>query len=354
METRMSEKKILVTGGCGFIGSQFVKMMLERDESSQIVNLDLLTYAGDPSNVGSWSESPRYTFVHGDIRDSSLVETLVPGVEWVVHFAAESHVDRSTGTRAGEFVETNVFGTFVLLDAVKRLNPEARFLQIGTDEVYGDVDAPDFPDEGSRLEPSSPYSASKAGADQLALSFAITHGLDVRVSRCTNNYGAFQHPEKLIPLFITNALDGLPLPLYDGGTQIRDWLRVSDHCHALQTIMEKGIAGEIYNVGANQSPERTNLEITEMILQATGAPDTLIENRHGLRPGHDQRYAVSTEKLRKLGWAPELDIEQGILETVAWYADHREWWEARKDESYRAYYAEHYGQGEKKDPTQDQ
>lgn len=342
----MNGQKILVTGGCGFIGSQFVKMQLERDESAQIINLDLLTYAGDPSNLGAWADSPRYTFVHGDIRDPACVDALVPGVDWVVHFAAESHVDRSTGTRAGEFVETNVLGTFVLLDAVKRLNPDAHFLQIGTDEVYGDVAAPGFPDESSRLEPSSPYSASKAGADQLALAFAITHGLDVRVSRCTNNYGAFQHPEKLIPLFITNALDGLALPLYDGGTQIRDWLRVSDHCHALRTIMEKGQAGEIYNVGANQDPERTNREITQMILDATGAPQSLIEDRQGLRPGHDQRYAVSSQKLRQLGWSPELDIESGIEETVRWYTDHRSWWEARKDESYRAYYAEHYGKSD--------
>ena len=350
----MNSRKILVTGGCGFIGSQFVKIMLEDDESIEIVNLDLLTYAGDPSNVGSWADSPRYEFVQGDIRDPELVDRLVPEVDWVVNFAAESHVDRSTGTRAGEFVETNVLGTFVLLDAVKRLNPHARFLQIGTDEVYGDVEAPEFPHEGSRLEPSSPYSASKAGADQLALAFAITHGMDVRVSRCTNNYGAFQHPEKLIPLFITNALDGLPLPLYDGGTQIRDWLRVSDHCRALQTIMEKGTAGEIYNVGANQDPERTNREITRMILEATGAPESLVEDRHGLRPGHDQRYAVATDKLRELGWSPELDIEQGIAETVQWYADHRPWWEARKDESYQAYYADHYGRSDPPESSPDQ
>jgi dTDP-glucose 4,6-dehydratase len=193
------------------------------------------------------------------------------------------------------------------------------------------------------LEPSSPYSASKAGADQIALSFARTHGMDVRVSRCTNNYGPFQHPEKLIPLFITNALEQLPLPLYDGGTQIRDWLRVHDHCEALQIIMQKGRGGEIYNVGANQQPERTNAEITNMILQATGASGSLIEHRHGLRPGHDQRYAVSADKLRGLGWEPQLDIEQGIVETVEWYKENRAWWQARKDDSYQAYYAEHYG-----------
>ena len=349
----MPQKHILVTGGCGFIGSQFIKLMLESDDSTQIVNLDLLTYAGDPSNVGPWADSSRYRFVHGDIRDVTLVDSLVPEVEWVVNFAAESHVDRSTGARAGEFVDTNVYGTFVLLDAVKRLNPKVRFLQIGTDEVYGDVEAPGFPDEGSRLEPSSPYSASKAGADQIALSFARTHAMDIRVSRCTNNYGAFQHPEKLIPLFITNALDGLPLPLYDGGTQIRDWLRVHDHCEALRIIMQKGRAGEIYNVGANQEPERTNAEITQMILQATGGSEDLIEHRHGLRPGHDQRYAVSTDKLRGLGWAPQLDIEQGIIETVEWYKTNRDWWEARKDEGYKAYYAEHYGRSAVPDQPSD-
>ncbi len=336
-------RKVLVTGGCGFIGSCFIRTLLSRDSEVEIVNLDVLTYAGNPANLESIESSPRYHFVQGDIRDEAVVAECVPGVDWLVHFAAESHVDRSTSERAGAFVDTNIFGTFTLLDALHRLNPRARFLQIGTDEVYGDVDSPALPDEGARLEPSSPYSASKAGADHIALSFVRTHGLDVMISRCTNNYGPHQYPEKLIPLFITNALDGEKLPLYDGGGQIRDWLRVEDHCDALLLILEKGEAGEIYNVGANQDPERTNAEITELILTATGAPSSLIEHREGLRPGHDQRYAVSTGKLRALGWSPRAEIERGIVETVAWYAEHRDWWEQLKNGEYRAFYEAHYG-----------
>ncbi|HIL79963.1 MAG TPA: dTDP-glucose 4,6-dehydratase [Myxococcales bacterium] len=334
---------MLVTGGCGFIGSCFIRLLHQRDPGVQIVNLDLLTYAGNPENLESLEGSTRYEWVRDDVRSEEAVDRLVPGVDWVVHFAAESHVDRSTTSKAGAFVDTNVYGTFVLLEAMRRLSPGARFLQIGTDEVYGDVAAPGMPDEGSLLCPSSPYSASKAGADHVALSFARTHGLDVMVSRCTNNYGPFQYPEKLIPLFITNALDSLALPLYDGGGQVRDWLRVEDHCEALLLLLEKGEAGEIYNVGANQNPERSNLAITEMILAETGASPSLIEHRHGLRPGHDQRYAVSTEKIRSLGWTPQAGIEDGIAETVRWYAEHRDWWGKIKSGEYREYYEAHYG-----------
>ena len=339
----MPTKRVLVTGGCGFIGSCFIRTLHARDPEAEIINLDLLTYAGNPENLPELKESPRYRLVHGDVRDEAVVGPLVEGIDWVVHFAAESHVDRSTSARAGAFVDTNVYGTFVLLDALRRIAPDARFLQIGTDEVYGDVAFPSMPDEEARLEPSSPYSASKAGADHVALAFARTHDLDVMVSRCTNNYGPYQYPEKLIPLFITNALDSLPLPLYDGGGQIRDWLRVEDHCEALLLILDRGSEGEIYNVGANQDPERTNLEVTEMILACTGAPSSLIEHRHGLRPGHDQRYAVATRKLRGLGWSPQADIERGIEATVAWYADHRDWWEKIKSGAYREFYEAHYG-----------
>lgn len=339
----MTSRKVLVTGGCGFIGSCFIRLLHQREPDAQIVNLDLLTYAGNPENLKSLGGSSRYEWVKDDVRNEEAVGRVVQDVDWLVHFAAESHVDRSTTSKAGAFVDTNVYGTFVLLDAMRRLSPEARFLQIGTDEVYGDVVAPGMPDEGSLLRPSSPYSASKAGADHVALSFARTHGLDVMVSRCTNNYGPFQYPEKLIPLFITNALDSLALPLYDGGGQVRDWLRVEDHCEALLLLLEKGEAGEIYNVGANQDPERSNLAITEMILAETDASPSLIEHRHGLRPGHDQRYAVSTEKIRSLGWAPRAGIEDGIAETVRWYAEHRDWWEKIKSGEYREYYEAHYG-----------
>jgi len=341
----MSGRHVLVTGGCGFIGSCFVRTLVEREPDTRVTNLDLLTYAGNPANVASVEDSPRYRFVHGDVRDAALVAELVRDVDAVVHFAAESHVDRSTRETAGAFIETNVHGTFTLLDALRRQSPGARFLQIGTDEVYGDVPAPHHPDESALLAPSSPYSASKAGADHIALSFARTHGLDVVVSRCTNNYGPYQYPEKLIPLFVTNALDDEPLPLYDGGTQIRDWLRVEDHCEALLLLLESAASGEIYNVGANQEPERTNAEITRMILACTGKPESLVEERNGLRPGHDQRYAVATDRIRALGWAPRAAIEQGIEDTVRWYADHRVWWEPLKTGAYREFYERHYGSG---------
>lgn len=339
----MSERRVLVTGGCGFIGSCFVRTLLERDPTVRVTNLDLLTYAGNPENVASVADSPRYRFVHGDVRDPATVSDLVREADQIVHFAAESHVDRSTTEKAGAFIETNVYGTFTLLEAMRLHRPGARFLQIGTDEVYGDVPAPGHPDEAALLAPSSPYSASKAGADHLALSFARTHGLDVLVSRCTNNYGPYQYPEKLIPLFVTNAMDDLPLPLYDGGTQIRDWLRVEDHCEALLLLLEQGEGGEIYNVGANQDPERTNAEITRMILACMGKPESLIEHRDGLRPGHDQRYAVATGKIRALGWSPRAVLEEGIEQTVRWYADHRAWWEKLKSGEYRRFYERHYG-----------
>ena len=279
--------QILVTGGCGFIGSNFIRHLLQTDDDAVITNLDALTYAGNPENLADVEPDNRYRFVHGSIVDRPFVESVFAenAFDAVVNFAAESHVDRSI-LDSGPFVQTNIVGTQVLLDAARSAEVE-RFLQVSTDEVYGSLGAEGQFTEHTPLAPNSPYSASKAGADQIALSFARTHGMDVRVSRCTNNYGAFQHPEKLIPLFITNALDGLPLPLYDGGTQIRDWLRVHDHCEALQTIMQQGRPGEIYNVGANQQPEKTNAEITSMILDATGASESLIEHRDGLRPGHD-------------------------------------------------------------------
>jgi dTDP-glucose 4,6-dehydratase len=336
-------KRVLVTGGAGFIGSHFVRLVLERVSDARVVNLDLLTYAGNLANLADVSGSPRYRFVRGDIRDIKVAEALIADADWIVNFAAESHVDRSTKERAGEFIDTNVYGTYALLEAARRVNKHARFLQVGTDEVYGSVPWPEFPNESARLEPSSPYSAAKAGADHLALAFHRTHGMDVLVSRCTNNYGPYQYPEKVIPVFITNALDDQPLPLYDGGTQVRDWLRVEDHCSALLLLLERGTAGEIYNIGANQTPEVTNRELTAMILRHTGKPDALIKPVSGLRPGHDHRYAVDTAKMRALGWAPEADLEAGIAKTVAWYTERRDWWEPIKSGEYREYYLKHYG-----------
>jgi dTDP-glucose 4,6-dehydratase len=290
----------------------------------------------------------RYRFVRGDIRDMKVAQELVAGADWIVNFAAESHVDRSVKARAGDFIDTNVYGAYVMLEATRQVNRDARFLQVGTDEVYGSVDWPVFPNESALLCPSSPYSAAKAGADHIALAFHRTHGMDVLVSRCTNNYGPYQYPEKVIPVFVTNALDGEPLPLYDGGTQVRDWLRVEDHCRALLLLLRRGTKGEIYNIGANQTPEVTNLELTRMILQCTGRPESLIRPVQGLRPGHDHRYAVDTSKIRALGWRPEADLAAGIAKTVAWYSENRVWWEPIKSGEYREYYQKHYGEASRR------
>ena len=336
-------RRVLVTGGCGFIGSHFVRLLLAEEPDVRVVNLDCLTYAGNLANLADVAGSPNYRFVRGDIRDEKVARELVADADWIVNFAAESHVDRSTKAKAGEFIETNVYGVYVLLEAARQVNKGVRFLQVGTDEVYGDVAWPGFPTETALLHPSSPYSAAKAGGDHIALAFHRTHDMDVLLSRCTNNYGPFQYPEKVIPVFITNALDDEPLPLYDGGTQIRDWLRVEDHCRALLLLLRRGRSGEIYNVGANQTPEVTNRELTAMILRCLSKPESLIHPVTGLRPGHDQRYAVDTTKIRALGWRPELDLEAGIAKTAAWYAARRDWWEPIKSGEYREYYQKHYG-----------
>ncbi len=333
-------RRVLVTGGLGFIGSNFVRMLLAEEPDAEVVNLDLMTYAGNPRNLEDLADSPRYRFVRGDIRDAERVAELVADRDWIVNFAAETHVDRST-KEPGTFIQTNVYGTYVLLDAVRHADRAVRFLQVGTDEVYGSLES-GFADEGSLLAPSSPYSAAKAAADLQALAFYETFGLDVVVSRCTNNYGPYQYPEKVVPLFITNALEDQPVPLYDGGTQIRDWLWVDDHCAALLLLLREGRSGEIYNVGANQDPEIPNGELTRMILAALGKPESLIEPVSGLRPGHDQRYAVDCSRLRALGWAPSLDLAEGVERTVSWYRERRDWWEPLKSGEYLEYYRQHY------------
>ncbi|MDM7925140.1 MAG: dTDP-glucose 4,6-dehydratase [bacterium] len=329
-------KKILVTGGSGFIGSNYIRYALNRYSGLQIVNLDKLTYAGNPENLRDVEADPRYRFVRGDICDEALVESLMPGIEAVVHFAAESHVDRSIG-KPDDFIRTDVFGTFVLLEASRRHGVQ-RFVQISTDEVYGSTDDSKFR-ETDPLMPSSPYSASKAAADRLAYSYWVTYKLPVVIPRSSNNYGPFQYPEKLIPLFVTNAIDDKPLPVYGDGLNVRDWIYVVDNCEAVDLVLQKGRDGEVYNVGGGN--ERTNLEITKTILRELGKPESLITHVKD-REGHDRRYALDTAKIRGLGWQPRHSFEAAMADTVSWYRDNRAWWEKLKSGEYLEYYKRHY------------
>lgn len=314
--------RILVTGGAGFIGSHYVRTALAGDGVGQVTVLDALTYAGNLANLDEVSDHPRFTFVQGDICDTALVADLAAEHDQIVHFAAESHVDRSIAAAAA-FVRTNVTGTFTLLDAAVRQNVQ-RFVHISTDEVYGSID------EGSWLEsqplrPNSPYSATKAAADLLALSFHRTHGLDVRVTRCSNNYGHHHYPEKIIPLFITNLLDGLPVPLYGTGANIRDWLHVDDHVAGIELVRLGGRPGEIYHIGGGR--ELANKELTGLLLEACGHGWDMVAYRED-RKAHDTRYALDHGKITaELGYRPSVDFTVGLAETVAWYRDNRSWWE---------------------------
>ena len=348
-------KKLLVTGGAGFIGSNFIRYMLDRQRNIVLlVNLDLLTYAGNPENLTAAEGDDRYRFVRGDVRDRELVERLFREYDFdiVVHFAAESHVDRSI-VDPEIFLATNIIGTQTLLDAAKRhwnLEPEdkhsrsyregVRYLQVSTDEVYGALGKTGMFQETTPLAPNSPYSASKAGADLLVRSYAQTYGLPVNITRCSNNYGPYQFPEKLIPLMIHNAQKDMPLPVYGDGMQIRDWLHVKDHCTAIAAVLEKGGPGEIYNIGGNN--EKTNLEIVHLILEELGKPESLIAHIQD-RPGHDRRYAIDNTKITtQLGWSPAYTFERGIHETVRWYLDNQQWVERITSGDYRSYYAEMY------------
>jgi len=317
-------RRYLITGGAGFIGSNFIRRVLDREADASVTNLDALTYAGVPATVAELDELPGHTFVKGDIRDAVLVDEVVPGHDVVVHFAAESHVDRSI---AGPtvFLETNVVGTGVLLEAAHR-HGVPRFMHVSTDEVYGSV-SDGFAPEEAPLDPSSPYSSSKAGSDLLALSYAHTYGYDVVVTRCTNNYGPYQFPEKVIPLFVTNLLEGTRVPLYGDGSNERDWMHVDDHNAALHLLVDEGGVGEIYNIGADA--QLSNLELTRRILYALDADESMIEYVTD-RPGHDQRYAVDSSKLRALGWQPQHDFSQRLDETIAWYRSHEDWWRPLK------------------------
>ena len=328
-------EKLLVTGGCGFIGANFIRFVLANRPKWSITNLDSLTYSGNLDNLIDVAESDRYTFVKGDIRDAALVTNLIGRADAVVHFAAESHVDRSI-ENASRFVETNVLGTQVLLDAA-RTHPTGRFLQVGTDEVYGSLplDRPDLKfTEDTPIAPNSPYSASKAGADFLVRAYNHTYGLDTVTTRCSNNFGPYQFPEKVIPLFVTNLMEGRKVPLYGDGKNVRDWLHVEDHCEAILAALEHGRSGEIYNIGGDN--ERSNLEMTHQILSALGQSDDMIQYVED-RLGHDRRYAVDSGKIQKdLGWRPtRSQWPEALQDTVKWYSDHRAWWERVKSGAYR-------------------
>ncbi|MFF0837787.1 MULTISPECIES: dTDP-glucose 4,6-dehydratase [unclassified Streptomyces] len=321
---------LLVTGAAGFIGSHYVRGLLADDspDAPSVTVLDRLTYAGTRANLPSGH--PRLDFVHGDICDAALVDKLMAGADQVVHFAAESHVDRSIDG-AGEFVRTNVVGTQTLLDAALR-HGAGTFVHVSTDEVYGSIESGSWPEEHP-LAPNSPYSASKAASDLLALAQHRTHGLDVRVTRCSNNYGPRQFPEKVIPLFVTNLLDGLDVPLYGDGRNVRDWLHVEDHCHGIELVRTKGRPGEVYNIGGGT--ELSNKELTGLLLEACGAGWDRVE-RVPDRKGHDLRYSVDWSKARdELGYRPRHDFAAGLAATVAWYRDNRSWWEPLKRRSSR-------------------
>jgi dTDP-glucose 4,6-dehydratase len=332
--------KILVTGGAGFIGSNFVRYVVEEHPGDSILNLDLLTYAGNLDNLTGLEGREKFRFVRGDITDLGLLEELFSeGVDGVVNFAAESHVDRSIEDPA-RFLHTNVFGTQALLETAQRFRVE-RFLQVSTDEVYGSLEGKGRFDEESPLAPNSPYAASKASADLLCRAYWKTYGLPVLITRCSNNYGPYQFPEKLIPLFITNALAGETLPVYGDGLYVRDWIYVRDHCRALDRVLREGRAGEVYNIGADE--ERTNLEITETILRALDKEVSLIRHVKD-RPGHDRRYAIDSSKIRReLDWRPETSFSDGMERTVAWYISNESWWKKIKSGEYRDYYERMYG-----------
>jgi len=332
-------RRVLVTGGAGFIGSNFVHRLLARHPGVHAVVLDALTYAGRRENLDG-IPADRLTFVHGDIRDSAAVAHAMAGCDHVLNFAAESHVDRSIET-PGEFIQTDVFGVFVLAEEARRVGVR-RFIQVSTDEVYGEVleghSTEDWP-----LNPRSPYAASKAGGDRLAYAYWCTYGLPVVVTRCSNNYGPRQYPEKLVPLFVTNAIDDEPLPVYGTGLNRRDWLHVDDHCDALLTLLDfPGIEGETFNIGAQH--ELDVLTITATLLRLLCKPASLVRHVED-RPGHDRRYAVDSSKLTRLtGWTPRISFEAGILQTVEWFRNNEAWWRPIKQGEFRAYYERMYGQ----------
>jgi dTDP-glucose 4,6-dehydratase len=321
--------RLLVTGGCGFIGSHFVRRLAAAGDD--VVVLDKLTYSGNLANL----EGVRHEFAHGDIADPDAVATAADRCEAVVNFAAETHVDRSI-LAAREFITTDVLGTHVLLEWARTNG--VRVLQVSTDEVYGDLRPGGRAQEGDPLRPSSPYAASKAAADLLVLAYVRTYGLDASITRGANTYGPFQHPEKLIPLATTNALDGEAVPIYGDGSQQREWLHADDHCAAIELVLQEGKAGGVYNVGGEK---RANLDVVQAIIALTGADTGLVRHVED-RPGHDRRYAVDSRRVRELGWTPRRSFDSGLAETVAWYREHRSWWESIKAGEYGTFYGEQY------------
>ena len=334
-----SAKTILVTGGAGFIGCNFIHMLRRQRPGWQVVCLDALTYAGNMANLQSCSDDTSFRFVKGDICNGELMAELMGGgIDVVVNFAAESHVDRSI-IGCGEFVRTNIVGTQVLLDAARKAKA-GRFIQISTDEVYGSLGPEGFFTETTPLAPNSPYSASKASADMLVRSYYETYGMETITTRCSNNYGPYQFPEKLIPLAITNALEDKPIPVYGDGLNVRDWIFVTDHCEALDVIVEKGKPGEIYNIAGDS--EKNNLEVIHQLLDLLGKPESLIQFVAD-RPGHDRRYALDTTRINgELGWKPANSVEEALVATVEWYVENESWWRRIKSGEYATYYERMY------------
>jgi len=331
-------KSILVTGCAGFIGSNFVRYLLEKYPDYRIIALDALTYAGNRENLKDLEGKANYLFYHGNIMDRTVIDNLVSNVDTIINFAAETHVDRSI-LEAGSFIQTDVVGTFTLLEAAKKYSIQ-KFIQISTDEVYGSIESGSF-SEQSNLLPNSPYSASKAGADLLVRSYYKTFGIPAIITRSSNNFGPYQYPEKVIPLFITNAMDNLPLPLYGDGKNVRDWIYVLDNCSGIDAVLQKGEPGETYNIGAGN--EIPNIEITEMILKKLGKPKSLIKPVPD-RPAHDRRYSLDCSKIHELGWKPTHNFEDALDKTIEWYKINEDWWRNIKEKqaSFQAYYSKQY------------
>ncbi len=328
--------KLLVTGGAGFIGSNFIRLILNKYSDYEVINLDALTYAGNLDNLKDIEKNQNYRFVQGDIRDEDVVDKVMKGVDAVVNFAAESHVDRSIGGPA-DFIQTDVYGTFVLLEAARQ-HGVGRYLQISTDEVYGSIKEGSFV-ETDRLEPSSPYSASKAGGDMQVMAYHTTYGLPTIITRSSNNFGPYQYPEKIIPLFITNLVEGKKVPLYGDGLNVRDWIYVTDNCEGLDAVLHKGEVGEIYNIGGGN--ERSNIFITNKILEILGKGEEMIEPVVD-RLGHDFRYSIDCSKANALGWTPAYNFEDALRETVDWYLNNEWWWKKIKSGEFESYYREQY------------